>query len=293
MLIGALEAGGTKMVCAIGEEGGEIREQISIPTKTPDETLAQIAEYFRKHRIGGLGIGCFGPIDLRKESATYGFITSTPKTAWRNCDIVGYFKKTLGVPVGFDTDVNASLLGEAAWGAAKDLDCAIYITIGTGIGVGVMAEGRLLHGMLHPEAGHIMLLRHEKDRYEGKCPYHQCCFEGLASGPAIEERWGRKGAELAGHREVWEMEAYYIAQAIYGYILTLSPQRIILGGGVMQQEALFGMIREEVLRLNRNYINTKEMEKLEEYIMPAALEGDQGIKGCIRLALNEMRQALA
>ncbi|MDO4787640.1 MAG: ROK family protein [Johnsonella sp.] len=289
MLIGALEAGGTKMVCAVGSEKGEIREQISIPTNTPDETLPQIAEYFRKHRIEALGIGCFGPIDLRRESPTYGFITSTPKAAWRGCDIVGYFKKELSVAVGFDTDVNASLLGEAAWGAAKDLDSAIYITIGTGIGVGVMAEGRLLHGMLHPEAGHIMMLRHEKDAYEGKCPYHKCCFEGLAAGPALEERWGKKGAELAGKREVWEMEAYYIAQAIYSYILTLSPQRIILGGGVMKQEILFSMIREEVLRLNKDYINTKEMEKIEEYIVPAALGGDQGIMGCIRLALEEMR----
>lgn len=289
MRIGALEAGGTKMVCAVGDEAGRIEESISIPTTTPEETLSAISAYFDKYNIKALGIGSFGPIDLNRESETYGFITSTPKRGWSNCDIVGYFRKKFDIPIGFDTDVNASLLGELTWGAAKNCSNAIYITVGTGIGVGVMAEGRLVHGMLHPEAGHVMLCRHEKDSYAGKCPYHKSCFEGLASGPAVEERWGKKGVELANKQEVWELEAYYIAQAVYTYILTFSPQLIILGGGVMQQERLFPMIRKEVLRFNGEYIHTEELRDIDRYIVPAALKGRQGIMGCIRLAVEEIK----
>ena len=185
MLYGALEAGGTKMVCAVGNENGEILDRVSIPTRTPEETLPQIAEYFRVKSIAALGIGCFGPIDLDRTSPTYGYITTTPKLAWQNCDIVGYFRQELGVPVGFDTDVNGSMLGEATWGCAKGLDTAIYITIGTGVGVGVLAGGKLLHGMLHPEGGHILLTKHPDDRYAVKCPFHSNCLEGLAPGPAL------------------------------------------------------------------------------------------------------------
>lgn len=187
MKFGALEAGGTKMVCAIGNESGEITERISIPTETPDKTLPAIAEFFKGKDIKALGIGCFGPIDVHRDSPTYGYITTTPKLAWKNCNIVGYLQDILKVPVGFDTDVNGSMLGEATWGCARGLDTAIYITIGTGVGVGVLANGKLLHGMLHPEAGHLLLTPHPEDTYKGKCPFHGTCLEGMAAGPAIEE----------------------------------------------------------------------------------------------------------
>ena len=238
MRYGALEAGGTKMIVAIGDENGKILEKASFPTLTPSETMPKMIDFFKDKEIVSLGIACFGPIDLNKKSKTYGYITSTPKLDWRNYDIVGEFKKALNVPVGFDTDVNGSLLGEITWGCAQNKTDAIYLTIGTGIGGGVMTNGKLLHGMLHPEMGHIKLALEDGDTYKGKCPYHGTCFEGLAAGPAIEERWGKKAVELADNNEVWELESAYIAQALSSYILTLSPQIIILGGGVMHQMQL-------------------------------------------------------
>ncbi len=233
----------------------------------------------RNWDIQALGIGCFGPLDLNRQSRTYGYITKTPKPGWGNCDIVGAFKDALGVPVGFDTDVNGAVLGEVTWGAAKGLDSAIYITIGTGVGVGVYVNGGLLHGLVHPEGGHILLIRHPKDTYEGKCPFHKNCVEGLAAGPSIEARWGKKAAELADRDEVWEMEAYYIAQAITDYILSYSPQKIILWGGVMHQEKLFGMVRKEVLNLLNGYVAHEMItEHIDQYIVPPALGEDPGIK---------------
>ncbi len=290
MLLGALEAGGTKMVLAIGNENGEILEQTSIPTETPDITLPKIIDYFKDKDIKALGIGSFGPIDLDKNSKTYGYITSTPKLAWVNCDIVGTLTKHLGVPVGFDTDVNGSALGEATWGSTKGVDSSIYITIGTGVGVGVYQNGKLLHGMLHPEAGHVLLSRHPEDSFTGACPYHSNCFEGLAAGPAIEKRWGKKAYELTPDHKAWELEAYYIAQALVGYIFTLSPHRIVLGGGVMHQTHLFPMIREQVITLINGYLKTPLLEDIDNYIVPAALNDDQGIMGCIKLALMELEE---
>ncbi len=281
------------MVCAIGDENGRISDRISIPTTIPEETVPKIVDYFKEKEITALGIGCFGPIDLRRESPTYGYITSTPKLAWRNYDIVKELKKALHVPVGFDTDVNASLLGEATWGIAKGKSVAMYITIGTGIGAGIMAEGNLLHGMLHPEAGHIPIRPHETDiekGFTGVCPYHKYCFEGLATGPSIEKRWGEKGAKLAGKKEVWELEAHYIAEAVYGYILTLSPQIIILGGGVMHQKQLFDLIRKNVVEMNAGYIRTKELEDIGNYIVPCSLNDNQGIMGAVKLGLMELER---
>lgn len=286
MLYGALEAGGTKMVCALGDENGRILEQVSIPTTTPDETMPKIIEYFRDKDIKAIGIACFGPIDLNKDSATYGYITSTPKTAWKNYDIVGFVKKELGIPVGFDTDVNGSLLGEITYGCAKGLTDAIYLTIGTGIGGGVMTNGKLLHGMLHPELGHIIIDKKSSDKGECVCPYHKSCFEGLAAGPSIEKRWGKKAKELANCQEVWELEADYIGTALVNFCMTLSPQKIILGGGVMHQMQLFPMIREVFKEKMAGYIQTELLENLDEYIVPASLHDDQGIMGAVKLAID-------
>jgi len=284
MIFGALEAGGTKMVCALGKEDGTILEQVSFPTTTPEETIPQIIEYFKDKNIASLGIGSFGPVDVNKSSKQYGHILDTPKTAWKYYDLVGNIKKELNVPIELDTDVNGSCLGEVTFGTSKDLDCVVYITIGTGVGVGVSINGQLLHGMLHPEAGHILLRVHPEDNYSGKCPYHGTCFEGLAAGPAIEDRWGKKAIELKDDEKVWEFEAYYIAQAIVNYILTLAPRRIILGGGVMHQMQLFPMIRAEVVKLLNGYLNTEELKNIDTYIVPASLNDDQGIMGCIQLA---------
>ena len=284
---GSLEAGGTKMVCAIGDEQGNILERVSIPTREPETTMPAIIDFFKNKGICALGIGCFGPIDLDKKSETYGYITTTPKLAWRNYDIVGACKKELGVPVGFDTDVNGSALGEATWGCTKDLDNSIYITVGTGIGVGVIIDKKPYHGMIHPEGGHIFLARHPQDPMErGVCPYHELCLEGLASGPSIQARWGKPGVELADRKEVWELEAYYLAQAICSYIMILSPERIIVGGGVAHQEQMMPLIRAEVLRQMGGYITAKGMQDLDNYIVLPSLNDDQGILGALKLAMD-------
>lgn len=288
MVLGALEAGGTKMVCAVGDERGQMVERISIPTVSPEETMPRMIEFFQKHHIAALGIGCFGPINPVKGTATYGHITSTPKLAWQNYNIVGAFEEALGCPVGFDTDVNSSMLGEVTFGAARGLDSCIYVTIGTGVGVGVYVNGGLLHGMMHPEAGHILLQRHPKDSYAGKCPFHGNCLEGMAAGPAIEERWGAKGTELSERQEVWELEAYYIAQACVNYTLTYAPRRIILGGGVMHQEQLFPMIRRQYRELMADYVDTPELKDLDSYIVPCSLNDNQGIMGCLQLAVEAL-----
>ncbi len=283
MRIGALEAGGTKMVCAIGNENGEIFEQVSIPTETPTVTMPKIIEYFKERNIDALGIACFGPVCLDKNDPKYGYITTTPKLYWRDYNILGACRKALGVPVGFDTDVNGSCLGEAVFGSAKGLDNVVYLTIGTGIGAGIMVDKRLLHGNLHPEAGHILLKRHPEDKYEGKCPYHKDCFEGLAAGPAIEARYGRSAKEMADDKRVWDMEGYYIAEALSVYILTLAPHKIILGGGVMHQLQLFPIIRNYVKEFINGYVNTREINDIDNYIVPASLHDNQGIIGCLVL----------
>lgn len=288
MIFGALEAGGTKMVCAIGDEKGNLTDRCTFPTETPEITMPQMIAYFKKFNIEALGIGTFGPADLNPDSETYGCITTTPKLAWANYNIRGAFSDALQVPVGFDTDVNAAALGEAAFGCMQDVKNGIYLTIGTGIGVGVLAEGKLLHGMLHPEGGHILLERHPKDTYQGCCPYHSSCFEGLASGPAIEGRYAKKAIELAHIPEVWELEADYIAKALINYILILSPERIVLGGGVMHQKQLFPLIRKKTAELLNGYIKTKQIKNMDTYIVPPSLNDNQGVLGCLKLAMNSV-----
>lgn len=284
---GALEAGGTKMVCAIGDEQGRILERISIPTRDPAQTVPEILDFFRDKALAAVGVGCFGPVDLDRRSETYGYITSSPKLNWRNYPMVQRFREALGIPVGFDTDVNAAALGEAVWGCTRAVENSIYITVGTGVGVGVIVGGRPYHGMIHPEGGHIFVAPREDDPMpKGICPYHGNCLEGLASGPAIERRWGRKGIELSEISAVWELEAYYIGQAICTYICTLSPERIVVGGGVMHQPQMLPLIRQEVQRQMHGYIQGKGMDKLEEYIVPVSLNDNQGVLGGVQLAID-------
>src|SRR5579872_2343792 len=230
-MFGAIEAGGTKFVCGMGT-GPDDLDTIQIPTTLPEETTAAVIAYFRGAALGALGIGSFGPIDLHPDSPSYGHITSTPKVAWRNYNLLGAIKTALRAPVGFDTDVNGAALGEARWGAAQGLMDFIYLTVGTGIGGGGLIGGRLLHGLLHPEMGHVRI-PHDlaRDPYAGGCPYHGDCLEGLASGPAMEARWGRPACDLPPDHAAWTLEAHYLALGLTNFVCTLSPRRILLGGG--------------------------------------------------------------
>lgn len=288
MLIGAIEAGGTKFICGIGNENGELFERVSFPTETPKITMENVVNFFKNKNIEKFGVGSFGPIDPNLKSDTYGYITKTPKANWSDFNIVGELKKHFNVPIVFSTDVNGAALGEAKWGAAKGLNNCMYLTIGTGIGGGAIVAGNMVHGMLHPEMGHILIKKHENDNYSGNCPFHKDCFEGLASGPAIEKRWGQKAYELPENHEAWELEGYYIAQALINYILILSPEKIILGGGVMKQKQLFPIIRKNVKNILNNYVQTKEiLNDIDNYIVYPELGDNAGILGAVALALTK------
>lgn len=284
MKIGAIEAGGTKFVCAIGNEKGEIFERVQFPTTTPEETMNKVVEFLSNKGIETIGLGCFGPVDLNKQSKTYGYITTTPKKYWNNYNIVGELKKHFDVPIGFDTDVNGAALGEATLGAAKGLDSCVYYTIGTGIGAGAYIDGKLIHGLLHPEMGHVLVTVHPEDTYKGICRFHGRCLEGMASGPAIEDRWGEKAYNLPKDHKAWEFEAYYIAQALANCILILSPKKIILGGGVMKQKQLFPLIRNQVQQLLNGYIKADSIiDDIENYIVYPELGDNAGICGALIL----------
>lgn len=289
--LGAIEAGGTKMICALGREDGSVLESVSIPTTEPARCMPQILEFFQGRGIDALGVGCFGLLDLDRNSQTYGYITTTPKLRWRNYPLMRCLQDALGVPVGIDTDVNAAALAEATWGCSRGLGCSIYITVGTGIGVGIIVDGKPHHGMIHPECGHIPVNRRSDDpMVRGVCPYHGSCLEGLACGPAIESRWGRSPAELADCEAVWALEAYYLGQALCSYIYTISPERIVLGGGVMNQQQLLPLIRAEVNRQLGGYIKGKGLNDLDSYIVSSSLGGRQGIMGCLRLAADALEE---
>ncbi|MCD2345687.1 ROK family protein [Clostridium guangxiense] len=284
-MYGAIEAGGTKFVCAVSDEKLNILERVSIKTTVPAETMNLVFEFFDKFKVEAVGIGSFGPIDVNKKSKTYGYITNTPKKGWANYDFVGAMKKRYNVPIGWTTDVNAAALGELKKGAAVGLDSCIYLTVGTGIGGGAVVNGKLLEGYGHPEMGHVLVRKHEADKYAGNCPFHETCLEGVAAGPAIEARWGKKAYDLTDKDEVWEIEAYYLAQALMTYTLILSPERIILGGGVMKQLQLFPLVRKELEKLMANYVS---MPNLDEYIVPPALGDNAGITGCLLLAKDSI-----
>lgn len=292
LLIGAVEAGGTKFVCGIGNESGEILERVSFPTEHPVKTLAQVKEYFKNKQVEAIGIGSFGPINIDRSSAHYGYVTTTPKPGWANYPFLPELAKVLDVPFGWDTDVNAAALGEATWGAARGLSSCLYYTIGTGVGVGVYSEGKLVHGLVHPEGGHILTRRHLEDTYSGKCPYHGDCLEGMAAGPAIEDRWKIKASELPTDHKAWEFEAFYIGQAVASAILLLSPQKIILGGGVMHQMHLFPLIREQVKNNLKGYVSAAEVtDNIESYIVPPGLGDNAGLSGSIALGLQAYQNA--
>lgn len=283
---GALEAGGTKMVLAVMDENGNTVRQESIPTKTPDETMPEMLAFFAAYDISSLGIGGFGPLNLDRNASEYGHIMETPKLPWRHYPLLQAFRDGLGVPVGLDTDVNAAALAEARLGAAKGKESCLYVTVGTGIGGGVIIHGKPVHGLMHPEIGHISVFPVPEDPMpEGICPYHPHCLEGLASGPSIEKRWGISARELPPEHPAWEIESAYLAQLCANAMLTFSPEMIILGGGVMQQKFLLPMIREKTLKLLNGYIaHPAVSEGLEYYIVTPGLDTRSGITGAWLLA---------
>ncbi len=290
VLYGGIEGGGTKFVCAVGTGPDDLRAEIRFPTTEPAETIAQAVAFFREQAqrepLAAVGIASFGPIDPNPRSATFGYVTTTPKPGWENTDFAGAISRALGVPVGFDTDVNTAALGEYRWGAAQGLDTFIYLTVGTGLGGGGMVNGKLIHGMLHPEMGHIRV-PHDwaTDPYPGNCPYHGDCLEGLTCGPAMEGRWGQPAETLPPDHRAWELEAHYLALGLVNFILPLSPQRIVMGGGVMAQLHLFPLIRVRVRALLNGYIQTREIvREIDSYIVPPVLGNRCGVLGAIALA---------
>lgn len=286
-----IEAGGTKWICAIGCGPGEIYAQKHLHSAQPGETIPVVITFFCEQiqvfgQIEAIGIGCFGPLDLDIKSGTYGFLTTTIKPGWANTDVVGPFRQAFQVPVGFDTDPNAAALGEATWGAARSLDDFVYLTIGTGIGGGGMVNGRLIHGLIHPEMGHIRIPHDwEADPFPGICPFHGDCLEGLACGPALEARWGQPPQSLPPDHPAWQLEANYLALGLVNFILMMAPRQIILGGGVMRQGQLYPLVRMKVLELLRGYLPLLQMsEDLADYIVPPALGEESGVLGAIALA---------
>jgi fructokinase len=286
-----IEAGGTKFVCAYGNSPDTLSERTVIPTETPEITMKAVGDFIRRAQkktdILAIGVGTFGPLDPDPHSKTYGYITTTPKKHWANYDFAGYLHREFELPVGFDTDVNAAALGEYRWGAAQGLSDFIYITVGTGIGAGAMVNHQLLHGAMHSEMGHILIPQDASvDAFEGVCPFHKNCLEGLASGPSMNARWGVESAlDIPESHKAWDIEADYLAKACSTYTMCLSPKRIIMGGGVMRQTHLLAKIRPKILDCLAGYIkNETVIDGIDNYVMLPGLGEDSGILGAIALA---------
>ena len=287
---GGVEAGGTKFICAVGTGPGDLRAETQFPTTTPVETIGRVIAFFQEQQKNespsAIGIGSFGPVDPNPTSPTFGHITTTPKPGWAHTDLAGTIQQALGIPVGLDTDVNVAALGEHRWGAAQGLSNFIYLTVGTGIGGGGIVNGRPMHGLIHPEMGHIRVPHDwNTDPYSGFCPYHGDCLEGLAAAPALELRWGQPPETLPAYHPAWSLEAHYLSIGLVNFICTLSPQRIIIGGGVMQQPRLLPLVRQNVQELLNGYVHAPQiLEEIDSYIVPPSLGKWSGVLGAIALA---------
>ena len=293
---GGIEGGGTKFVCAVGSDPKNIVNEARFPTTTPAETIQRVCEFFEPYigQLRGIGLGSFGPVDIDPDSPTYGFITTTPKPGWANTNILGMLREHLNIPIVMDMDVAAAAMGEFKWGASKGLDPSLYLTVGTGIGGGFIVGGKPFRGLVSLEMGHIRIPHDlELDPFPGNCPYHRDCFEGLASGPAIQARFGRRAETLADDHPFWAVEADYIAYALANYIFTFAPKKIVLGGGVMQKSFLFGKIRRKVHKQINNYLNHKMLiNNIEGYIVPPLLGNRSGVLGGIALAIEAEAERL-
>ncbi|MGP6145854.1 ROK family protein [Jeotgalibaca sp. A122] len=280
-LYGSIEAGGTKFVLAVGDGELNIIKRITIPTRSPGETIKGVIDFFKDYSLKGIGLGSFGPADINKGSSTYGYITNTPKLSWNMYDIVGNLERALNVPIYFTTDVNAACYGEYVKGNAQGTKSCVYFTVGTGVGAGAINAGEFIQGFGHPEMGHMIVKQHHSDTYEGNCPFHKNCLEGLAAGPTIEDRLGIKGEQIEENNPVWDYIADYLAQAAYNTTLFLSPQVIIFGGGVMNQPYLLDKIKANFKELMNDYVATPD---LNAYILQPELKDNAGTIGCLALA---------
>ncbi len=288
MRIGALEAGGTKMVLGVFDEEGRLLERTKFPTRTPDQTVPPMLDFFREQQIDRLGIGTFGPVDLRKDSPDFGTITATPKLDWRNYPLLRTMQEALQVPADIDTDVNAAVMAECRMGAARGCENAVYVTVGTGIGAGLFINGKTVHGLMHPEVGHMLLRPNPKDPLpQGVCPYHESCLEGLAAGPSLAKRAGQGAENLPDDDPVFTLEADYLAQMCVNLITTVSPEKIIIGGGVLQRAYLMDRVRWETVRLLNGYIQMPEItSRIDQYLVLPELYPISGLIGAWLIGKN-------
>jgi fructokinase len=287
---GAIEAGGTKFVCAIGSGPDDVAAGERFPTLQPTETIEAVIDFFAAEvrdggELDGIGISSFGPVELRPSHPQYGHITTTTKAGWEDTDLAGPVERALGVPVGFDTDVNGAALGEGRWGAAQGLDTFVYMTIGTGIGVGAVVGGNVAHGLVHPEMGHVIVRRRPGDEYQGACPFHRDCLEGMASGPTLEARFGQPAEDLAGSDgdEAVALVAWYVADGLRSMVYTLAPQRIVIGGGVAEMPGLLPAIRSRLVEILGGYPGLPEHAR-DDFVVATALDGLAGTYGAFVLA---------
>ena len=294
-MLGGVEAGGTKFVCVIGTGPDDIAETARIDVAGPAETLEAALDFFRRALVAGtrldaIGIGSFGPVELRRSNPRYGFITTTPKPGWSGTDVAGPFVSALGIPIGFDTDVNAAALAEGRWGAARGLGSFVYLTLGTGIGGGAVVEGRLLHGLGHPEMGHVAVPRRPGDGFEGVCPFHGDCFEGLASGPAVGARFGRRAEHLEGadRAAAAELVGFYLAAGVRSIAYTLAPERVVVGGGLSAMPGVIDAARTELRAQLNGYPGLTEHAE-PSFLVPAQLGGRAGPAGTLILAEQAAR----
>lgn len=288
-VFGAIEGGGTKFVLLAGRGPDDVHRRLVIPTGTPAETLAACIAFFRdvqrEQDLAAIGIGMFGPIDVDQLSSTFGYITTTPKAGWAFTDVVGPLQAALHVSIGWEHDVTAALLGERRWGAAAGLDPVIYVTVGTGVGAGAYVNGAPMHGLLHPEMGHVLMPTLPGDDFMGACPFHGRCLEGLISGPAIARRAGVPAEELPANSPTWQMVAEYLAIALMDYSLVLSPRRIVLGGGVLHQQRLLPLVCSALRRRLAGYLaHPLLQDNVAEYVVASALGDDAGILGALEVA---------
>jgi fructokinase len=294
-IFGAIELGGTKITAIVASDLNNIISKKVFPTLSPNETLQDIIQFFKsaikdeEYDYQAVGVGSFGPLDLNPESKTFGYITSTPKLGWQFFNIKQEIESALHTIVYLETDVNASALGEFFLYPENKIRNLTYITIGTGIGAGIIINGRIVHGMVHPEFGHIRIPHdYRQDPFPGICPFHRDCFEGLASGPAIAARWHQSPETIPTDHIAWELEAEYIAYAIANLICTISPEIIVFGGGVMQRPALLKMIQSKTRFVLSGYIKSKLLEdNISEYIITPRLKEDSGILGALSMAIHE------
>jgi fructokinase len=296
-MFGGVEAGGTKFVCLIGTGPDDIGETQRIDVTSPTNTLGAALRFFRRavdsgRRVDAIGIGSFGPIELRRDRPRYGWITTTPKPGWSGTDVVRPFADAFGIPIGFDTDVNAAALAEGRWGAARGLGSFVYLTLGTGVGGGAMVDGKPLHGLVHPEMGHVTVPRYPGDRFDGTCPFHGDCFEGLASGPAIAARFGRRAELLeGGDREAAaRLAGFYLAAGVRSIVYALAPERVVIGGGLSQMPGVLAAARAELRGQLKGYPGLPEHHE-KEFLVPAHLRGMAGPAGTLILAEQALHAA--